>query len=60
MATAPANNFERHMLPVAFVFGFVCLTFWRESKAAKAPGRSLPAAGTGSDGTAAGSAEGLD
>lgn len=35
MATAPANNFERHMLPVAFVFGFVCLTFWRESKAAR-------------------------
>ncbi|MBW3078529.1 hypothetical protein KIH76_04740 [Bifidobacterium sp. 81T8] len=33
MATAPANNFERHMLPVAFVFGFVCLTFWRESRA---------------------------
>ena len=31
MITAPANNFERHMLPVAFVFGFVCLTFWRES-----------------------------
>lgn len=36
MATAPANNFERHMLPVAFVFGFVCLTFWRETQAAKA------------------------
>ncbi|WP_239512392.1 DUF6020 family protein [Bifidobacterium aerophilum] len=35
MATAPANNFERHMLPVAFVFGFVCLTFWRESRAAQ-------------------------
>ena len=33
MVTAPANNFERHMLPVAFVFGFVCLTFWRESRA---------------------------
>jgi hypothetical protein len=32
MITAPANNFERHMLPVAFVFGFVCLTFWRESQ----------------------------
>ena len=26
MGTAPANNFERHMLPVAFVFGFVCST----------------------------------
>ena len=32
MITAPANNFERHMLPVAFVFGFVVLTFWRESQ----------------------------
>ena len=32
MITAPANNFERHMLPVAFVFGFVCLTFWRDSR----------------------------
>ena len=31
MITAPANNFERHMLPVAFVFGLVMLTFWRES-----------------------------
>ncbi|WP_169173101.1 DUF6020 family protein [Bifidobacterium oedipodis] len=36
MITAPANNFERHMLPVAFVFGFVALTFWRESKAERA------------------------
>lgn len=34
MVTAPANNFERHMLPVAFVFGFVCLTYWRETRAA--------------------------
>lgn len=33
MITAPANNFERHMLPVAFVFGFVILTYWRESHA---------------------------
>ena len=32
MITAPANNFERHMLPVAFVFGFVVLTYWRESQ----------------------------
>ena len=29
MITAPANNFERHMLPVAFCFAFLCLTFWR-------------------------------
>ena len=35
MITAPANNFERHMLPVAFVFGFVCLQFWRESRNAR-------------------------
>jgi hypothetical protein len=34
MVTAPANNFERHMLPVAFVFGFVALTFWRDSHGA--------------------------
>lgn len=32
MITAPANNFERHMLPVVFVFGFLCLQFWRESR----------------------------
>lgn len=35
MIAAPANNFERHMLPVAFVFGFLCLQFWRESCAAR-------------------------
>ena len=35
MITAPANNFERHMLPVACVFGFVGLTFWRESQRAR-------------------------
>jgi len=28
MITAPANNFERHMLPIAFVFGFLCLEFF--------------------------------
>lgn len=33
MITSPANNFERHMLPLIFVFGFVCLTFWLESPA---------------------------
>ncbi|WP_223846911.1 DUF6020 family protein [Bifidobacterium rousetti] len=32
MITAPANNFERHMLPVAFCFGFLLLTFWRDSR----------------------------
>lgn len=31
MITAPANNFERHMLPIAFVFGFLCLMFYRDS-----------------------------
>jgi len=35
MITSPANNFERHMLPVAFVFGFLCLQFWRESRNAR-------------------------
>lgn len=39
MITAPANNFERHMLPIAFVFGFLCLEFWRESRAARLPAR---------------------
>lgn len=32
MVTAPANNFERHMLPLVFVLGFVLLTFWLQSK----------------------------
>lgn len=32
MILAPANNFERHMLPLVFVFCFVLLTFWRDSK----------------------------
>ena len=32
MITAPANNFERHMLPIAFCFMFLCLTFWRDSR----------------------------
>ncbi|KFF31453.1 DUF6020 family protein [Bifidobacterium bombi] len=31
MITSPANNFERHMLPLVFVFGFVALTFITES-----------------------------
>lgn len=31
MILAPANNFERHMLPLAFVFCFVALTFWRDT-----------------------------
>lgn len=31
MITAPANNFERHMLPIAFVFGFLCLMFHRDT-----------------------------
>ncbi|PAU69094.1 hypothetical protein B1400_1197 [Bifidobacterium italicum] len=32
MITAPANNFERHMLPIAFVFGFLCLMFHRDTR----------------------------
>ena len=40
MITAPANNFERHMLPVAFCFGFLLLTFWRDSR-----GHGLQSAG---------------
>lgn len=35
MITAPANNFERHMLPLAFCFGFLCLSFWRESRVSR-------------------------
>ncbi|MEE1296620.1 MAG: DUF6020 family protein, partial [Bifidobacterium sp.] len=31
MLTAPANNFERHMLPIAFVFGFLCVMFHRDT-----------------------------
>lgn len=31
MVSAPANNFERHMLPLVFVFGFLLITFWRDS-----------------------------
>ena len=43
MITAPANNFERHMLPVAFCFGFLCLTFWRESLASRRKADVIPA-----------------
>ena len=32
MITAPANNFERHMLPIAFVFGFMCIMFARDNR----------------------------
>ncbi|WP_421778629.1 beta-carotene 15,15'-monooxygenase [Gardnerella sp. DNF01144] len=31
MVLAPANNFERHMLPIAFVFFFTVLMFARDS-----------------------------
>ncbi len=31
MVLAPANNFERHMLPIAFVFFFTVLMFIRDS-----------------------------
>ena len=42
MITAPANNFERHMLPVAFCFSFLCLTFWRESLASRHTADGMP------------------
>lgn len=42
MITAPANNFERHMLPVAFCFGFLCLTFWRESLVSRHTADGMP------------------
>lgn len=42
MITAPANNFERHMLPVVFCFGFLCLTFWRESLASRHTADGMP------------------
>lgn len=32
MILAPANNFERHMLPLVFCFGFLVLEFWRDSR----------------------------
>lgn len=31
MVLSPANNFDRHMLPLVFVFGFLALQFLRES-----------------------------
>ncbi|WP_148401473.1 DUF6020 family protein [Bifidobacterium gallicum] len=37
MVMAPANNFERHMLPLAFVFGFLVLTFVRDTRRANTP-----------------------
>ena len=50
MITAPANNFERHMLPIAFVFGFLCLEFWRESRAARLAAREASYVGTSTAG----------
>lgn len=32
MVVAPANNFERHMLPIAFSFVFIAIAFWQESQ----------------------------
>lgn len=40
MITAPADNFERHMLPVAFVFLFLCMTFARDSAQARSAARA--------------------
>lgn len=39
MITSPANNFERHMLPLVFVLGFVLLTFWQDSRTQRAQAR---------------------
>lgn len=41
MVTSPANNFERHMLPLVFVLGFVLLTFWQDSRAQRTQARAL-------------------
>ncbi|MDF7663353.1 DUF6020 family protein [Bifidobacterium sp. ESL0763] len=38
MITSPANNFERHMLPLAFLLGFVAITFWQDSLADRRAG----------------------
>ncbi|WEV72244.1 DUF6020 family protein [Bifidobacterium sp. ESL0790] len=35
MITSPANNFERHMLPLVFLFGFILITFWQDSYATR-------------------------
>lgn len=35
MITSPANNFERHMLPLVFLLGFVLITFWQDSYATR-------------------------
>ncbi len=48
MIMAPANNFERHMLPVVFVFLFLCLQFHRESHVRK-PGEAGRPRGNGED-----------
>lgn len=49
MVTAPANNFERHMLPLVFVLGFVFLTFWQDSRARRGQSRAPEAKGVGDD-----------
>ncbi|WEV66095.1 DUF6020 family protein [Bifidobacterium sp. ESL0764] len=40
MVTSPANNFERHMLPLVFVLGFVLLTFWQDSRIPRTQARA--------------------
>ncbi|WEV63761.1 DUF6020 family protein [Bifidobacterium sp. ESL0732] len=47
MVTSPANNFERHMLPLVFVLGFVLLTFWQDSRAQRSQARLQRGNGTG-------------
>lgn len=40
MMTAPANNFERHMLPLAFAFVFLLIWYVRESRS-ESPSREI-------------------
>lgn len=46
MVTSPANNFERHMLPLVFVLGFVLLTFWQDSRTQRTQARLRRAGGS--------------
>lgn len=45
MVFAPANNYDRHILPLAFVFGFLALAFVRDTHCATAA-PIMPAAQT--------------
>lgn len=60
MITAPANNFERHMLAVAFVFGFLCLTFLRDRDTARMRPHGGCVAAVAGDGDVGGGENGAD